>query len=184
MDRLQSRPRPRLPPGTGQAPRRQAGVTLLELCLVLGIVALAAGWAVPGLDTLMARQDVATDVMRLKESLATARHTAISRGTVITLCPSDDGVTCGENWTGPLSILAGEMHQPPEQRRLLGRRRPSRLEAIDYRRDQRPVRYKPDGSATGHNGTFRLCGRDGEGASVIVSNFGRVRVDEATPTDC
>ena len=173
------------PPARGpSAGMRQAGMTLLELCLVLSILAITAGWGLPGLSALMARHEVAVEVMRLQDSLTTARHTAISRRAIVTVCPSADGSGCGDDWTAPLSILAGEVGQPPAEQTLLGRRRASRLNAITYRQDQRPVRYRPDGRATGHNGTFRLCGRHGEGASLILSNFGRVRVIGDSPAGC
>ncbi|WP_275287944.1 GspH/FimT family pseudopilin [Halomonas elongata] len=163
---------------------RQAGLTLLELCVVMGILTFVIAWAVPGLDGVMARNEVATDVMRLKDALATARNTAIARRTVITVCPSQEGRRCIGDWTAPLSILQNEIDQPPNQRTLLGRRGEGQVAAITYRLDHRPVRYQPTGRATGHNGTFRLCGRRGEGASVIVSNFGRVRVIDDTPSIC
>ncbi|MFM9270720.1 GspH/FimT family pseudopilin [Halomonas elongata] len=168
----------------GPARKRQAGLTLLELCVALGILAFIVAWAGPGLGSFMARNEVAADVMRLKDVLATARNTAITRGTIITVCPSRDGRRCIDDWTAPLSILQGEIDLPPGQRLLLGRRGASQVAAITYRLDHRPVRYQPTGHATGHNGTFRLCGRRGEGASVIVSNFGRVRVVDDTPSAC
>lgn len=168
----------------GLAKPRQAGLTLLELCVVTGILAFTVAWAVPGLDGVMARNEVATDVMRLKSALTTARHTAIARRTIITVCPSQEGRRCIGDWTAPLSILQHEIDQPPNQRTLLGRRGEGQVAAITYRLDHRPVRYRPTGRATGHNGTFRLCGRHGEGASVVVSNFGRVRVIDDTPSIC
>ncbi|SHL31053.1 GspH/FimT family pseudopilin [Halomonas caseinilytica] len=163
---------------------RQAGLTLLELCVVTGLLAFTVAWTAPRLDGFMARNEVTSDVMRLKEVLATARNAAIVRRTVITVCPSRDGRRCSDDWTMPLSILQGEVDLPPSQRTLLGRRNASQVPAIAYRLDHRPVRYQPTGHATGHNGTFRLCGRRGEGASVIVSNFGRVRVVDTTPPTC
>ncbi len=87
---------------------RQAGLTLLELCVVTGILAFTVAWTAPRLDGFMARNEVTSDVMRLKEVLATARNAAIVRRTVITVCPSRDGRRCSDDWTMPLSILQGE----------------------------------------------------------------------------
>ncbi len=46
---------------------------------------------------------------------------------------------------------------------------------LTFNRDY-PIRYQATGWSRGHNGTFEICGRHGDGVKVVVSNMGRVRI--------
>ena len=158
--------------GTGQR-----GLTLIELLVTVALLVILLGWAVPGFQALHARQQVAAEVMRLKTALALARNTAITRRAPVVVCPAaGDTHQCNgdlSDWTAPLLVVVNP--DTPEAAAL--RRLPaSGVLSLSYRQD-RPVRYTALGRASGHNGTFRICGRHETGSQVIVSNFGRVRVN-------
>ncbi|MGM0985157.1 MAG: GspH/FimT family pseudopilin [Pseudomonadota bacterium] len=164
---------------------RQHGLTLIELIVAIAVLAIITTVGIPGFQQLGARNEVAAEVMRLKSALAKTRSAAITRRTTVTLCPTVDMTQCqisnnaaGQAWLATLAIFEGrgEAGDP-----LLGTFGESRLPFLSYRNDDRPVRYKALGRSGGHNGTFRLCGRREEGASVIVNNVGRVRVDPDRP---
>lgn len=170
---------------SGPLPRRhplwtasgQRGLTLIELLTAIALMAILLGWAVPGFQTLNARQQVATEVMRLKTALALARNTAITRRAPVMVCPAaGDANQCNgdlSDWTLPLLVVLSP--NTPEAQ-VLRRLPASRVPSLSYRQD-RAVRYTALGRASGHNGTFRICGRHDTGSQVIVSNFGRVRVN-------
>lgn len=151
---------------------RQSGTTLLELLLVVAIVGLLVGVALPGYRAVAARQDIASELSRLEGALSLARGTAIARARPVTLCPSNDGVHCGEDWRGKLLIKAGA---PDWQGATLHVFAPSRLARIDFREDAKPVRFLANGRASGHNGTFEICSKERLGARLVLSNFGRYR---------
>ncbi|MBR9881194.1 MAG: prepilin-type N-terminal cleavage/methylation domain-containing protein [Gammaproteobacteria bacterium] len=154
---------------------RQSGTTLLELLLVVAIVGLLTSVALPGYRAMAARQDIASELSRLEGALMLARGTAITRARPVTLCPSDDGVHCGEDWRGKLLIKAGA---PSWEGATLHVFAPSRLSSIDFREDAKPVRFLANGRASGHNGTFEVCARENTGARLVLSNFGRIRTEK------
>ncbi|MGB8712551.1 MAG: GspH/FimT family pseudopilin [Onishia taeanensis] len=166
---------------------RRAGFTLIELLVTLAVVVIMATVAVPNFQSFSARNEVAAEVMRLKTALALTRSAAITKRSTVTLCPSHGMTECeitnnaeGEAWLATLAIFEGRGEPGDELLRTFGE---SQLPAVTYRNDDRPVRYKALGRSSGYNGTFRLCGRLEEGASVIVNNVGRVRVESERP-DC
>ena len=172
-------------PSGGQSPRRrlqrtaigQRGLTLIELLIVIVLAVILIGWAVPSFQALTARQQVAAEVMRLKTALALARNTAITRRAPVMVCPADaDSNQCNgdlSDWTLPLLVV---LSPGTPEAQVLRRLPASRVTSLSYRQD-RAVRYTALGRASGHNGTFRICGRYDTGSQVIVSNFGRVRVN-------
>ncbi|RAH36841.1 MULTISPECIES: GspH/FimT family pseudopilin [Halomonas] len=161
------------------------GFTLIELLVALAVLVIMATVAVPGFQRMMARNEVAAEVMRLKSALAMTRSAAITRRSTVTLCPTVDMTQCridnnadGKAWLATLAIFEGR-GEPGDA--LLRSFDESRLPSLTYRNDNRPVRYAALGRSSGYNGTFRLCGRHEEGARVIVNNVGRVRVDSRRP---
>lgn len=167
-----------------RAAHRQAGLTLVELLVVLVIASVLLGWAAPGYQSLTARQEVVAEAHRIRVALALARNTAITRRTEVFVCPSPDLTHCSSNdWSAPLAIvlgpLVGEAYQADALLRVVDA---GRGVSISYSRNSKRVRYGPLGRPTGYNGTFRLCGRHGQGSQLVLSNFGRVRVGD--PPSC
>lgn len=175
----------RLAPPPCRGTRRHGGLTLIELIVAIAVAAILFTWAIPSFQRFTARNEVAAEVMRLTSALSQTRSAAITRRTTVTLCPTVDMTQCqitdnaaGDAWRATLAIFEGRGEPGDALLRTFGE---SRLPSLSYRNDDRPVRYKPLGRSGGHNGTFRLCGQRDEGASVIVNNFGRVRVDSDRP---
>jgi type IV fimbrial biogenesis protein FimT len=144
---------------------------------------IVSTWAVPSYQQFIARNEVAAEVMRIRTALAIARNTAVTRRSTITVCPSPDLKTCSNySWTAPLAIIQGEGKEPFSADSVLKVMRESELNSVTYRKDNKPVSYGNMGRSIGHNGTFRICGKNGEGAQVIVSNLGRIRITPQRPT--
>lgn len=74
---------PRLPAG------RQAGFTITELMIVLGIVGVIAAIAAPNLGDMIRRQRVKTAAFDLYAGLAHARSEAIKRNVNVNVTPVD-----------------------------------------------------------------------------------------------
>ena len=158
----------------------EQGLTLAELLLAIAVLSLIVTVGVPNYQRFSARNEVATEVMRLQTALAMTRNTAITRRSVITLCPSVDLESCSvaAGWHHTLVIFEGRGESGDTLLRTFGE---SRLVSLTYRGDNRPVRYNALGRSGGHNGTFRLCGRLETRAKVVVSNMGRVRAVREGP---
>jgi type IV fimbrial biogenesis protein FimT len=74
---------------------RQYGVTLIELLAVVAISASLALLAIPGYNNLLGRTQGDSRASDLLADMRTARAEAAARGTVVSMCPSTDGATCG-----------------------------------------------------------------------------------------
>lgn len=113
------------PERSGQA---QAGFTLTELIIVIGIVAILMAIASPSFERIMKTNRIATEATQFVGDLQYARSEAIRQGGPVTLCPSTTGTSCtgGLNWhdgwilfsdpDASRTVDSGEMllrHQPP-----------------------------------------------------------------------
>lgn len=180
---------PRMRPGATMRNRRQsrhhahAGFTLIELLVAIAVLVIMATWAVPSYQQFVARNEVAVEVMRLRTALAQARNTAVTRRRTITVCPSHDQVECLADWTAPLMILDGlaDGGYRKGSETLLKVLPASDVASLTFRNDYRFVRFPSTGWPRGYNGTFNICGEDGQGAEVIMSNLGRIR---QAPASC
>ncbi|MGQ4878154.1 GspH/FimT family pseudopilin [Billgrantia sp. LNSP4103-1] len=163
------------------AASRQRGLTLLELLVVIAVGIVLMGWAVPGLQAMQARQEVVAEAHRIRTALSLARNTAITRRMPVIVCPSPDRQRCVmDDWSAPLAIVLGPLTGTSfEPQALLRVLEAGRSVTVSYRQDGKPVRYGSLGRPAGHNGTFRICGRQGQGAQLVLSNFGRVRASRA-----
>lgn len=161
----------------------QQGLSLLELLVTLALMTFLLTVAVPSLAGLLekTRQDTVTE--RIKHHLALARIEAISRQQWITLCRTQDGVSCvgdalnGETeWQGLLMFVDTQRQRVPEQ--------PEHLLRVDH--FTAPVRvtwnrgdsltYQPDGSVTGFsNGSFRVQAGSSPPQRLVLALSGRVR---------
>jgi len=73
------------------------GFTLVELMVTVIVLAILVGVAVPGLDTLMRRNRIATASSDFSAAVAYARGEAVRRGKTVSLCPASGGLKNG--WT-------------------------------------------------------------------------------------
>ena len=76
------------------APGPASGFSLVESMIVVAILAILAGLALPSLQALVLRQRIATTGYTLATELSLARNTAISRRTPVTLGPSRGDGRC------------------------------------------------------------------------------------------
>ncbi|MCL7714190.1 GspH/FimT family pseudopilin [Stenotrophomonas mori] len=168
------------------------GVTLVEAALCLALLSIVAAVALPALGTLIERQRTVSAGHMLLTRLALARMTAITRGAPAVLCPSTDGVRCGDSsdWSGGwLLFLDPDGNRRPDQADDIVRaenappRHPLRLVGSSGRKQ---ARYLPDGRSPGSNLTVAICNRKGELlGSIIVNNAGRARSERpARPAPC
>ena len=94
-----------------------AGVTLLELLVVLAVVSIVAAIGAPPLDRWLARHRVAAPLQALHTDLHRARHEAVMRNRVVVVCASDDAQTCSAgDWSaGWITFVNLDGDQPAER---------------------------------------------------------------------
>ncbi len=162
------------------------GFTLIELMVTLAISGILATIGVPSMTHLLARVQNSGAETAIAGSLRHARTVAVMHETRVLVCPSADGHHCqaADEWQHgwilaqdrdhdgqpdagiPIIVAHATLHGGARVITSVGREK---------------VAFHPDGGAAGSNATFTIChAREHDGKSVVVSNTGRVRVENAT----
>jgi len=102
-----------------------AGVTVVELLVVLAIAGILLSVAVPAYQQVVRRQQLRAAVTDLVAALDLTRSQAIARGRVVMLAPLERG---GEDWTGGWIVFLDAD----------GNRRPDAGEAVIFQRGPLP----------------------------------------------
>lgn len=159
--------------------RRLRGMTLLELSVALAIVALLCLLALPSFSATMSRMRADMLRMQLVSVFNSARSTAITRREPVAVCPSDDGRSCGNDWSRGWLIHRdqGTFAGTPVQEDVLqfrpGYDDPSVRAGTSQGR--RRLRFQGDGRSGGSPLTVDICAGGRLHGQVVVNNVGRTR---------
>ncbi len=149
------------------------GVTLVELTIVLALVAIIAGYAVPAFVGLLLDSRRTAAVMSTLHAVNLARQLAAIRGEPIRLCGSQDARQCSgrTDWSGGLLVT----DENESLKRSLPTHTPGRSSAI--RSNRSDVTFE-GGSGFATPATLTICDRRGSPAAraIIISRSGRPRV--------
>jgi type IV fimbrial biogenesis protein FimT len=160
-------------------PSALRGWTLLELTVVLAMVALLCALAFPSFSDAVNRLRADMLRMQMVSVFNSARSTAITRFQPIGVCPSDDGLSCGADWSRGWIIHRDDGAGPPTlgPGDILHFRPGYRKEALQARASQgrTRLRFQADGRSSGSTLTVDICAGDALHSQVIVNNVGRTR---------
>lgn len=79
--------------------KRSSGFTITELIVVVAILAVLGGLALPGFRSLIASNRLTTAANEMLAAIMSARSEAIKRGKRVVLCKSSDSSTCSNGLT-------------------------------------------------------------------------------------
>lgn len=79
---------------TPLAARRQYGVTLIELMIVLVILGIGTALALPAFTDFVRQSRVSSEVNELLAAISLTRSEALKRGQTVRICGSADQATC------------------------------------------------------------------------------------------
>lgn len=159
------------------------GSTVLELMVTLAVAAILLTAAVPSFESFSNRQRMKAAVSALHHDLAAARSQAVYRNAVVTVCPGnpETGCTGANDWTEGWIVFEDVNGDRQHQEGEVLLRHGQSLEAIEIHApaSRREIRFFPDGSAPGSNGSISVCGRGGpdKARKLVISNIGRIRRD-------
>ena len=167
---------------------KTSGFTLLELLVVLLLVGIIATWGVPKFQAFGERAAQTSEINRLQSAFSLARNTAISQRRQLTLCPaSEDRKACAKDWSGELMIVLGNKTDSITDADIVRIVPAQQGTQVTYNRGWSRIRYSSLGYTRGYNGSFHICASNGEegaqGKKLVLSQLGRLRIDEA-PIDC
>jgi type IV fimbrial biogenesis protein FimT len=153
-------------------PRRQLGVTLIELLFTLALLALLAGLAVPGFRATMKASALRASGFELMAGLQQIRANSILEGRAGVLCPVDASGACLPAG-GAGSAWRSFLEDGTARRDVGGQRLPPGLE---LRASRSPLRFWP-GTRAASTGTLTICDRQGisEPRAIVLSQNGRAR---------
>ena len=157
------------------------GMTLIELCFGLAIVAVIAGMAAPGFRSSLRATAVRSATFDLLAGLQQTRGNAILEARPLDLCPSDLAGQClaagvpTPYWRSSLEAAAGTS---PHASHALP-------PGIVVRANRSPLRFSPDalGASTG---TLTICDLQhvAPPRAIVLSLSGRARLAPAPAGDC
>lgn len=165
----------------------ERGLTLIEFLIVIALIALLAGIAVPGLSDLLAQSRVKATAGRFMAHVNLARTQAIMRSQRVVLCPSSDGAVClpdghwHRGWLMFVDRDGDREHAIDEP--LLRVSDAAQQVRLETSRMRRRLVFQPTGLSPASNGTYTVCSRRPQTAplAVIVSNTGRARMSRTRP---
>lgn len=158
----------------------QRGTSLVEQIMVLAIIGIITGVALPPLHHLLSRNRLQAAQGDFMTALQHARSTAVTSGKRTLFCPSPDGSQCSDDTRWERGWLLGHdadrNHQPDGGPSFTHATYAQGLR-ITSSNGRHEVHFEPDGSAGGSNLTLLFCdhGGDNPALSVVVSNAGRIR---------
>lgn len=169
------------------------GFTLIELMTVLAVLAIALTIAVPSMQGLLHRNQLRTETSRLLSAINLTRSEAISRNTIVSLCPSafsSNGVpVCSRSYSDGWIIFTNRDRDrvvdagTDEVLRVFEglARGYSLTNRAGNREAFEVISYRPDGSSR-RNRTLMICPPQGSNTpswSLVMNLVGRARVARA-----
>jgi type IV fimbrial biogenesis protein FimT len=173
--------------GTGQ--KKLGGFTILELMLTACVACILLLIATPSFQQFSRTQNMKAAIGSLHNDLLMGRSEAVARNTQVVTCPGDPGSGCfgAADWAAGWIVFtdsnSDHQHQPGE---LLVRHGQGKENLrILGSAGRTAVRFFPNGSAPGSNGSITFCGPGGPGEArkLVISNLGRIRRDTAKDID-
>lgn len=165
------------------------GFSVLELLVTLTIAAILLAAGVPSLQQFTQRQHMKAAVGSLHNDLLLARSEAVFRNFEVVACPGEPagGCTGGTDWSRGWIVFgdaSGDRQRQPSET-LLRHGQWFEHVRISSSSGRSSVRFFPDGSAPGSNGSIAFCGAGGppEAWRLVVSNVGRIRRAEYPEID-
>ena len=170
------------------APRDLRGITLIELLIVIIVISILSGLALPAFSNIGQSMASRSSSSAISVALSQARTSAVMRGDHVVACPSDDQAQCSNSllWHHGWIVFADRDHnrrRNDDEPLIAVAQAQSRGVAIVSSIGRRTVRFERDGTAGGSNITFTLCDRRGaaQASTLVVNNAGRLRKGVPSP---
>lgn len=160
-----------------------SGFTLLQTLIVLAVVPILLGIAIPTYADTAASIRVAAARTAMVESILQSSRQAVVLSDHVVLCPVDNGSSCldGTEWTsGWIAFVDtnGDRTRSPIESIVL--RQPALAGPVRMHSTQgrKRIVFQPKGHAAGSNVTFTLCAgsKPRHASTLIVANSGLWRL--------
>lgn len=175
----------------GTAPN---GFTVVELMITLVLAAVLLALGAPAFNDLIANNRMRGEVFALRGLLMEARSEAVTERNNVTVCPSDDGLDCSDDWNeGYIAFFDTNTDGTVDagERIVLARTTDTTRIDIRFSHEDNRVIYNSRGNAQipgkTYNGTFTLCDQRGapEATGLIIAPVGTLAaaIERDEPAD-
>ncbi|MCB1644141.1 MAG: GspH/FimT family pseudopilin [Pseudomonadales bacterium] len=166
--------------------RPDRGFSLTELVIVISVLSILTGFALPAFERLMARSDTTAGINRIIGAVNYTRYTAITYRSMATLCPANlADAGCNGDWAGRLIVfLDHNANAKPDDRDEII----SVIQAapgsgsLTWRafQNKQYLQFTQLGYTNFQNGNFTFCPQPGDIAyarQIIINVQGRARMN-------
>ncbi len=85
--------------------KRQRGVTLLEMMIVLAIVAIVMTVVAPSVNTILNKNSITAEINSISGAVQFGRFAAIDNNATVVICPSKNYESCTSTWNDPKIVF-------------------------------------------------------------------------------
>lgn len=171
--------------------RQARGVTLFEILLALSVVSVLAAVSLPNFRSLAQSVSGEVTLRRLANAVQLGKSSAITQGTVITLCPLSGGPECGRDWNAGLRIFSdvnGNRRADPQENTIRQIGFPDSNGRIRFRafQNKQYLQITSLGTTRNQNGNFTYCPASGERSfarQLIINRTARLRFAQDSDGD-
>ena len=162
--------------------KKNSGFTFIELIITLAIISILFGSALPDFSDFLDRRKIEAASMQLRNVLQLARKSAVTENQRVTVCPTNDSVSCSDNWShGYVAFV--DLNQDREldsdevvlyQNKISDPEMKVRWRAFGR---QDSMQWHETGITNHQNGSFELCLRQKPemARALIIAKAGRIR---------
>jgi len=159
----------------------QRGVTLVELLVAIAILTLVLSLGSVSFQSLIERRQQSQALTDLYHLFQKGRNSAITRGSMVTICPLDDHEVCSTDWNRPIQVFL----DPANERELTNETEV--LYTIPAPKaghlDARPswksyFQFRRNGTSHGTLGNITYCPQSGDNRNagrLLMNMGGRLR---------
>lgn len=167
-----------------------AGFTLIELLITLALVSLLSIMLVPSLQKLYTGNVASTSIQQISALVRFARNQAIMRSSTVTLCPSQNGITCSNSaWEqGVLLFTDWNKNSEVDEADIVHQYQIPfiRSGTLEWRSLRNKIHFNSRGMPAGSVGSFVYCPANKDetlAESLVISFQGRVRAGRDSNDD-
>jgi type IV fimbrial biogenesis protein FimT len=160
------------------------GFSLIELVVVLAIISIVATSAIPSLFSMVEKNQSANAINKIRSAISLTRINAIKSASIATLCPTDNNISCGKDWSKGMMIFVdynGDKLINNNDKLVRVFDKFSHTSAITWKAFQNKpyLQYVATGFSNNQNGTFTYCSKTKNlefAEMLIINRAGRARL--------
>ncbi|WP_417316073.1 MULTISPECIES: GspH/FimT family protein [Gammaproteobacteria] len=157
-------------------PQRMAGLTLLELLITITILTITISLSAPTLMSVVSENQLSTTTKLLARTVSFSKAEAIKRGRRVVMCLSKSTTACDSEAAKYVLVFEdSDQTGNPTQDKALVRTLKLNASVIAVSYNRSFLAFSSRGYASGTNGTFKICHRNGNGELLVISTLGRAR---------